>query len=578
MSNSISYRDIQMGWDCARFLQATDQKIGEIENSNFFKRIWFRFTGKTGKIERDNQQAKTQMIMQTLSYMYDLQKQISVNRRSISALTVEVKNITNELSSLHYYELETRQKINEINDAVTQVLKQHDNRINNLEANVDILSWLVTLQERDLDKNLNSKVETLLLIISEYFSKKDDEFVLNDRFVVSSALKKVGISPQKEISIEEFITLVLKDLFENNNKTVFDNIAKLVENIDDEFIISEVSAPFYLSLFILKANLEKYIELIDSYHEFLAVPKYEAVLRFCLNDLMALFIDPKTKLSNLDLCFQFFEAIDLTKGLFAESLQQQQLDEQKKIDHDKNNRYAEIESIMNVSKTLKGLFNNILGSTSNLKKLNSDTSKYRYKNIYDSAFNFGNYLHLINVFYLNKNSNWNEEDLAIFKECMKKNSISIDKNSSSLIDFIRFCIIEITKSSENRRLFDNELLSQIPAQEIKYTRINNINTIFFSLVCIKNVLDKFLPSIEGNRDLFKCDISEVLLSIVKNILIKQQVILQEKINDDKIIIEILKSISLLRIDKESKYIDFDESKYAELTNEQINHLIKVKIN
>ena len=139
----------QLSMDASRLLSCTSNRLNDYQNKGFFIRCWYTLSGKTGAVERANQNDLIEMQRLSWRYLNLLQE-----RDLMLAHTSIV--IRNNLLALAKKEEETRMAITQMAERIIQRFESLEKRVDQLEVTSQIHSWLLTIDQRDYDEQLSA--------------------------------------------------------------------------------------------------------------------------------------------------------------------------------------------------------------------------------------------------------------------------------------------------------------------------------------------------------------------------------------------------------------------------------------
>ena len=308
----------QLAMDSARLVACTSDRLDKISKQGFFQRCWSRFTGEAGSIERANEKDLIEMQKYGLRYINMLQE----NQVLLAHSMISLKN---NLYALYVQEEDTRDIVYDLAQRTFERFKKLESRVDQLEVTTNIQGWLITIEELGYDKKYLQKYFRLLNLINDFYNIKNDGWNYKDFIFLSSAMRKIGLDPNGEISINYLIDELVMDLLDSEKAFVqFESLLTKVkpENIDNysEFVLDNISSPIFLTLHGLKINfIEKNddinaISRKKSFFSFLP-SKYNLLKTLIVNSIKRLNVNLDYKLPLVEAAIEILSCMRLAEKL-----------------------------------------------------------------------------------------------------------------------------------------------------------------------------------------------------------------------------------------------------------------------
>ncbi len=123
----------QLALDATRMLSCTEGRLQEYYDKGFFKRCWYTLSGKTGSLDRANQ--NDLIYMQKISWRY-----LNLLQERDLMLAHSLITVRNNLLTLAIQEEETRKDITQMANRIYDRFTCIEQRVDNLEVASQIQS------------------------------------------------------------------------------------------------------------------------------------------------------------------------------------------------------------------------------------------------------------------------------------------------------------------------------------------------------------------------------------------------------------------------------------------------------
>lgn len=301
----------QMALDASRLLSCTEDRLASYHGQGFFKRCWFGLSGKNGAIQRANEKDLVEMQKYAWRYINLLQERDLLAAHSI----ITVKN---NLMTLAVEQDHIRSEISRLAERVYDRFVALDDRVGNIEASQRIHGWLLTIDTRDYDSAFPPNIR-LLRVVNDFLMLKASSWNILELKYLHKALKEVGLDIKASIGIGSFIDGLIDEI-ESLGYPAFSTLVAPDEagNYDDDFVIDEISAPSFNSLYQIKKNYTTSSRVIRSLQKSVGIGHPEAI-KTVLSDFIAeQGIDTRIEIPLKDLATEILTCFNLAQRLITE--------------------------------------------------------------------------------------------------------------------------------------------------------------------------------------------------------------------------------------------------------------------
>ena len=306
----------QLAMDSTRLLSCTSDRLEDYKNSGFFKRCWKTLSGKQGEIARANQKDLIEMQKNSWRYLDLLQERDLMLAHSMIT-------IKNSLLTLAVKEEEIRSQITRMADTIHKKFLEHEDRLKSLEVEMNIHSWLLTLDTLDYDDRFPPNFR-LLKIASDFFSLKGRDWNVKEIRYLHKAVKEVNLPWKNNITIDDFTCGVIDEI-DDKSIEQYKNLTSLKfgENKDiipDSFIMDNISVSSYKSLKQVSHNYEVSSIAIDALADQLDISRKEALKKVLQKFILRDGTDLCVGIPLRDLAVELVASMHLSVDLFNDSL------------------------------------------------------------------------------------------------------------------------------------------------------------------------------------------------------------------------------------------------------------------
>ncbi|OYV33060.1 MAG: hypothetical protein B7Z80_25120 [Rhodospirillales bacterium 20-64-7] len=302
----------QLALDASRLLACTGDRVATYQGQGFFKRCWFGLSGKNGNVQRANEKDLIEMQKYAWRYLNLLQERDLLAAHSI----ITVKN---NLMTLAVDQDDIRQEVSRLADRVYNRFVALDERVDKIEASQRVHGWLLTIDMRGYDSAFPPNLR-LLRVVNDFYHLKPGSWNIMELRYLQKALKEVGLDIQKNIRVGEFVDRVIEEI-EGLGYPGFSTLVTLEGKTyrDDDFIVDEISAPSFNSLYQIKKNYTSSSRVIRSLQKSLGVAHVDAIKTVLSDFITEQGIDTETEVPLKDLAIEILSCFDLAKRLSLDS-------------------------------------------------------------------------------------------------------------------------------------------------------------------------------------------------------------------------------------------------------------------
>lgn len=229
----------QLAADAGRLLTATEQRWKDYKDRGFFKRCWYRISGKTSELAAANQADLTSMQAHAWHYLRMLQEQNLVQADAIAV-------IRGNLHQLAAAEIETR-------EALLNLIDKVEGRLRKVEMKAACAEWLGTRRAEHYERLpacsrvLRIAFDYLALLRREGMRYED----VHKAAHLESALIEAGVPRDETLTLAEFAARLVGELEAGAFERFEQMIALEVEGrpVDGDYILENVSGVGYNAIY-----------------------------------------------------------------------------------------------------------------------------------------------------------------------------------------------------------------------------------------------------------------------------------------------------------------------------------------
>ena len=299
----------QLALDFVRLISYTEDNYDKLQKQGFFKRCLDRILSVNKNFEKDTSGSLVEMQKIGSRFLKIILQQ---EKLLPSHSMVSIKNNLNELLVPD----EDKQKlISELAMDANKRFLDLERHLDECETNVNLQGWLLTLEERELDILYPTPLIRMLEVINQFYQNKSDDWNNKDLLFMKKALRTVCIDPKQKYTVKEFLSTLLKELFEDGNFVLYkEELGRIIGVDKTKFIFDSVSSPLFVIMHSIKEQYEEQLESIEELKEELNLTTAEALLRIMSRKLKQLNV-------NLDYSYTVTEmAIEILSSMRLASL------------------------------------------------------------------------------------------------------------------------------------------------------------------------------------------------------------------------------------------------------------------
>lgn len=239
----------RLALDAGKLLTITSDRLNDYKDRGFFKRCWYKISGKQGSLDRANQSDLISMQKFAWAYLVKLQEQNILEAQAIAVIRNNLKDIQAEVSEIH--------------DMISEIVQKFDARIKKLEENSALNDWRNHIEASSSRFDTSDKqlcflelVFDCLRVVRENSIKfgcvRVDEYFYN-------AMKDVGLNRDAEYTVDEFISGLYEDVcrvgFEKYHRMIALNVSGNI--VDSEYILENVTGAGYNAIYQFDVEMAK---------------------------------------------------------------------------------------------------------------------------------------------------------------------------------------------------------------------------------------------------------------------------------------------------------------------------------
>lgn len=298
----------QMAVDASRILSCVEDRVADYVGRGFFNRCWFALSGKTGEVQRANQNDLIEMQKYAWRYLQMLQERDLLLAQSM----IVVKN---NLLTLAVRQDEIRKEVNRLADRVYDRFVALEERVAGLEVSSHYHGWLLTLDMRGYEQRYTKNLR-LLKVVSDFYSIKNDAWNVMELWYLQKGLSELGLDPDELVSVGAFVNGIIDEI----EKADYPTFAQLMApdglaEISNEFVIEAIAAPTFSSLFQIKDNYTANSRVIRSLQKKLNISHPDAMKDILADFISELGIDVTTEIPVKDLATELASCFSLIERL-----------------------------------------------------------------------------------------------------------------------------------------------------------------------------------------------------------------------------------------------------------------------
>jgi hypothetical protein len=298
----------QLALDATRLLSCTNDRLEEYKSKGFFKRAWYRLSGKTGDIQRANQSDLMEAQKIGWRYLEVLNERDLLQAQSIIS-------IRNNLLTLATKEEETRRQVTRLAEKVYERFVRLEDRVDKLEAAQQIHAWLLTIRTNDYDEKFPPHLR-MLRVVNDFIALKPGAWNMMELKYLQTALREADVEWKRELSLEDFVDEVVNEI----GGASFSTFEHLLLGTDKarilpSFVQENVAVPSYLALFEIASTYSTSSATIDVLREELKIERSEAIKRVLRAFMLKQGIDLRVRMQLRWLAIELLDCMQLARAL-----------------------------------------------------------------------------------------------------------------------------------------------------------------------------------------------------------------------------------------------------------------------
>lgn len=224
-------------FDSIACLTDADKASNTLANKGFFKRLIGNFTGSNKKLESDihNNRGKAQYLAQQT-----LQKLAEQNLLSFDLISAVNNKLNNHIEMVNNEFEQIYEGLNKFFRLYQSNLLQIELRLNNLERNVNLLTWASSIEYQifnevpylELDK-----LSKIICITRDFYEITKGDWSTSDLLVLKSVLSQLSLSPSDEINLWDSI-IAIQDRNELYYKLLGDRVICISDEITESGLVA----------------------------------------------------------------------------------------------------------------------------------------------------------------------------------------------------------------------------------------------------------------------------------------------------------------------------------------------------
>ncbi len=300
----------RLALDASKLLGITESRLEAYKDRGFFKRCWYKFSGKLGELDRANQADLISMQKFAYAYLARLQEENLLEAKAIAVIRGNLKDLQDEIGEIH--------------DMIGVIVQKFDK----LEKDVKILKDDSALHKWKTDIEANhgrfasqfpvtcmmqivfSCLDTIRKNNVDFASLEGSIFIKN---CIKVAMGYCSLDTATPISVDNLITSLHGEV----EGFGFDNFKRLVSidvdgnPIDAGFILDNVSGAGYNALYHFVNEMDKMGNLTDNLPPEIAKNATLKTLRNTVNN-------PETQYEPLELSMEIIGGSLVAEEVFKE--------------------------------------------------------------------------------------------------------------------------------------------------------------------------------------------------------------------------------------------------------------------
>lgn len=295
---------LQRATDATEVLSALGKNITTIKNSGFFDRMKEGFDSiVSAKSQLEISKGKITGSQQELEDFkeYALNTLEALNERDLLSADA-ILTVKNNLNYIRTDQKEMQEALTQLAKRTSQNFTDLENRIERIESNIHLETWIENLKVDDEVKKLPNTIK-FLKIIKAFHANKEKQYNESDLKSLKRAFNNAEISTINDIVLEDFFDLLIEDSLKIEEVELEKLIR--VEISEDRILTSEqiantLSDPIFVAITTLFDSLKRLKAPIYALESELKCPITKA-MQIAIKEDVAYGINLKSKVSLFDL-------------------------------------------------------------------------------------------------------------------------------------------------------------------------------------------------------------------------------------------------------------------------------------
>lgn len=347
----------QLAMDVSRLMGFTEERLQTLKNQGFVKRCVSRLSGKTGMLERANTHDLIELQHKGFQFIKILEEQQIFSAYAIMSLRCNLDSAWKRIASIQKRQLAAverikslaeaaqarfeyvEDRIDSVDERVDQIeynteqlevwlktlaqmtadnlkaieanFSNHEKRLQMLEKNDKLNSWLLILEERSRNMLNDAPIMRMLTIISEFYTLDNDTLDYPGWLKLKKALRVSRCQPEDKMTLRAFITNLADELLKEGMLETFDGLINSFNTQRrknfTQFVIEQISTPALPALLTLNDQYVGFLDTIIDMREHLQVSGSEAIQSLCCKSIEKLHYDLDSEFTIIEIAVQLLQ-------------------------------------------------------------------------------------------------------------------------------------------------------------------------------------------------------------------------------------------------------------------------------
>ena len=144
----------RLALDASKLLSVTSNRLSEYKDRGFFKRCWYKISGKQGELDRANQADLIAMQKFAYAYLTKLQEQNLLEAKAIAVIRSNLKDLQDEVGEIH--------------DMINVIVRKFDARITKLENVTALQDWQIHINANEQQFRKDNRAICFIQLVFDY--------------------------------------------------------------------------------------------------------------------------------------------------------------------------------------------------------------------------------------------------------------------------------------------------------------------------------------------------------------------------------------------------------------------------